>query len=90
MATIKKYQDKDGNTRYQFQVYLGVDPLTGKKKNTRRRGFKTKKKPRLHYQDLNLIFTIMGYQLKTIIQFLKIFTSCGSHNINKRLRKALG
>ena len=33
MATIKKYQDKDGNTRYQFQVYLGVDPLTGKKKN---------------------------------------------------------
>ncbi|WQC50023.1 hypothetical protein TUW04_13755 [Lactiplantibacillus plantarum] len=32
MATIKKYQDKDGNTRYQFQVYLGVDPLTGKRK----------------------------------------------------------
>ena len=33
MATIKKYQDKDGNTRYQFQVYLGVDPKTGKKKS---------------------------------------------------------
>ncbi|BEI62547.1 hypothetical protein IYO1511_c00320 [Lactiplantibacillus plantarum] len=31
MATIKKYQDKDGNTRYQFQVYLGVDPQTGKR-----------------------------------------------------------
>ncbi|MEJ1333909.1 Arm DNA-binding domain-containing protein [Lactiplantibacillus plantarum] len=90
MATIKKYQDKDGNTRYQFQVYLGVDPLTGKKKNTRRRGFKTKKKPRLYYQDLNLIFTIMDYRLKTIIQFLRIFTYCGSRNINKRLRKALG
>lgn len=43
MSTVKKYQDKNGNTRYQFQVYLGVDPQTGKKKSTRRRGFITKK-----------------------------------------------
>lgn len=47
MATIKKYQDKDGNTRYQFQVYLGVDPQTGKKKSTRRRGFKSKSAARI-------------------------------------------
>lgn len=54
MATIKKYQDKDGNTRYQFQVYLGVDPLTGKKKNTRRRGFKTKKEAQIVLSRLEL------------------------------------
>ena len=90
MATIKKYQDKDGNTRYQFQVYLGVDPLTGKRKIHDAVDSRQKKKPRLYYQDLNLMFISMGYQLKTIIQFLKIFTSCGSHNINKQLRKALG
>ncbi|MHA3850609.1 site-specific integrase [Lactiplantibacillus plantarum] len=47
MATIKKYQDKDGNTRYQFQVYLGIDPQTGKKKSTRRRGFKSKSAARI-------------------------------------------
>lgn len=38
---IKKYKDKDGKTKYKFQVYLGIDPLTGKKKRTNRQGFNT-------------------------------------------------
>lgn len=42
MPTIKKYESKNGETRYQFKIYLGKDPLTGKDKNTTRRGFKTK------------------------------------------------
>lgn len=54
MAAIKKYQDKDGNTRYQFQIYLGTDPLTGKKKTTRRRGFKTKKEAQIVLSRLEL------------------------------------
>lgn len=54
MASIKKYQDKDGNTRWAFQVYLGVDPLTGKKKNTRRRGFRTKKEAQIVLSRLEL------------------------------------
>ncbi|MCF7523353.1 Arm DNA-binding domain-containing protein [Levilactobacillus brevis] len=90
MATIKKYQDKDGNTRYQFQIYLGTDPLTGKKKTTRRRGFKTKKKPRLYYQDLNLMFTTMDFPQKMIILFLVTSINSGSHNISIPLKKALG
>lgn len=33
---IKKYVLKNGQTRYKFQVYLGVDPLTGEPKQTTR------------------------------------------------------
>lgn len=47
MASIKKYKDKKGNTRYMVQAYLGIDPLTGKKRATRRRGLKTKKEAQL-------------------------------------------
>ena len=43
MATIKKYTKKDGSTAYMFQMYLGMDPLTGKIRKTTKRGFKTQK-----------------------------------------------
>ena len=38
---IKKYTTKNGETRYLFQTYLGIDPTTGKERRTTRRGFKT-------------------------------------------------
>ncbi len=38
---------KNGETRYEFPVYLGVDPLTGKQKRTTKRGFKTRKEAEL-------------------------------------------
>ena len=38
---IKKYQKKNGDTVYMFKAYLGIDPLTGKKMSTTRRGFKS-------------------------------------------------
>lgn len=60
MATIKKYIDKDGNTRYQFQVYLGLDPQTGKKKTTRRRGFKTKSEATLALSRITLELKTKG------------------------------
>lgn len=41
--SIKKYTKKNGNTAYMFKKYLGVDPVTGKQKETTRRGFKTLK-----------------------------------------------
>ncbi|CAM5198584.1 Integrase-like protein OS=Ureibacillus acetophenoni OX=614649 GN=SAMN05877842_10534 PE=4 SV=1 [Ureibacillus acetophenoni] len=41
--TIKSYKLKNNETRYMFQLYIGVDPLTGKEQSTTRRGFKTKK-----------------------------------------------
>lgn len=41
--TIKSYKLKNNETRYMFQLYIGVNPLTGKEQSTTRRGFKTKK-----------------------------------------------
>lgn len=39
--SIKSYIDKDGKTKYKFNAYLGIDPLTGKEKRTNRKGFKS-------------------------------------------------
>ncbi|MCH4123952.1 MAG: site-specific integrase [Levilactobacillus sp.] len=47
MASIQKYHDKYGHTRYKVQVYLGIDPRTGKPQRTTRRGMKTAQEARL-------------------------------------------
>ncbi|WP_239256639.1 tyrosine-type recombinase/integrase [Listeria ilorinensis] len=54
MAEIKEYKKKNGATAYMFSIYLGVDPLTGKKKRTTRRGFKSLKEARLALARLEL------------------------------------
>lgn len=40
MATIRKYTKEDGTKAYMFQLYLGIDPITGKPRKTTRRGFR--------------------------------------------------
>lgn len=40
---IHSYKLQNGETRYKFHIYVGVNPLTGKEKATTRSGFKTKK-----------------------------------------------
>jgi len=54
MTTIKSYELNNGDKRYMFQVYVGVDPLTGKEKRTTRRGFKTKKEAQLALSRIQL------------------------------------
>ncbi|WP_025728479.1 tyrosine-type recombinase/integrase [Atopobacter phocae] len=44
---IKQYELKNGEKRYLFQTYLGVDPQTGKQRRTTRRGFKTEREAKL-------------------------------------------
>lgn len=44
---IKKYQKKNGDTAYMFKAYLGIDPLTGKKMSTTRRGFKSSQEAKI-------------------------------------------
>ncbi|MGG5333843.1 tyrosine-type recombinase/integrase [Enterococcus sp. AZ163] len=61
MANIKKYTKKDGSTAYQFNAYLGVDPLTGKKKRTTRRGFRTQKEAKLALAKLQLEIEDVGF-----------------------------
>ncbi len=46
-SPIKGYLDKSGKNLYMFRVYLGIDELTGKPKNTTRRGFKSRKEAEL-------------------------------------------
>lgn len=51
---IKKYTNKNGEIRYLFQTYLGIDPLTGKERRTTRRGFKTMKEAKQAERNLLL------------------------------------
>lgn len=51
---IKKYTTTSGETRYLFQTYLGIDPLTGKERRTTRRGFKTQKEAKQAERNLLL------------------------------------
>lgn len=51
---IKSYATKNDAKRYEFSVYLGVDPLTGKQKRTTRRGFKTQKEAELALARIKL------------------------------------
>lgn len=52
---VRSYQDKNGNTLYMFQIYLGINPQNGKRMRTTRRSFTTAKAAetalkRLEYQ----------------------------------------
>lgn len=51
---IEKYSLSDGNVRYLFKIYLGIDPLTGKEMRTTRRGFKTQKEAELALARMKL------------------------------------
>ncbi|MGG5316441.1 tyrosine-type recombinase/integrase [Enterococcus sp. AZ072] len=53
MVKIKEYK-KDGDTFYEFQVYVGIDPITGDQIQTRRRGFTTRKKAELELAQIML------------------------------------
>ncbi|SOC13515.1 site-specific recombinase XerD [Ureibacillus xyleni] len=53
-TSIRSYTLKNGEKRYMFKVYLGVDPLTGKQKDTTRRGFKTKKEAEIALARIKL------------------------------------
>ena len=49
---IVKYHNKKGETRYKYNAYLGINPLTGKEKRTNRQGFRTKREAEQDYINL--------------------------------------
>ncbi|KZZ85531.1 site-specific integrase [Bacillus sp. SJS] len=73
MANIKKYTKKDGTTAYMFNVYLGKDPLTGKKKRTTRRGFKTKKEANIALSKLMVEVNELGLRQNDRVTFKEVF-----------------
>ncbi|MGK9479723.1 tyrosine-type recombinase/integrase [Melissococcus plutonius] len=54
MAMIKKYIKKDGSSAWYFKTYLGVDPITGKKRYTTKRGFRTQKEAKIALARLEM------------------------------------
>lgn len=60
MATFKQYDKKDGSKAWQFKSYLGIDKTTGKRIETTRRGFKTKKEAQLALSRLQVDFEKQG------------------------------
>ncbi|MBS1007169.1 site-specific integrase [Levilactobacillus brevis] len=73
MASIKKYTDKHGDTRYSFQLYVGTNPQTGKPKKTSRRGFKTKKEATLAASRLELEASTGSLQQDNNILFETVY-----------------
>lgn len=53
-STIESYELKNGEKRYMFQLYIGVNSLTGIEQRTTRRGFKTQKEAQLALSRLRL------------------------------------
>lgn len=62
MATFTSYKTKDGKRRYKFQVYLGKDPLTGKRIETTRQGFSTKREAQVALRDLQADYYQNGWK----------------------------
>lgn len=62
MATFSSYKTKDGKRRYKFKVYLGKDPLTGKRIETTRQGFSTKREAQVALRDLQADYYQNGWK----------------------------
>lgn len=82
MATIKKYVKADGSQAYMFQAYLGVDPLTGKKKRTTRRGFRTAKEAKLALANLQLEVDRQGFVKQNYSTFKELYELWYSQYVN--------
>lgn len=62
VSPIKSYKMKNGETRYKFPTYLGVDPLTGEQKRSSRGGFKTRREAELALARIKLEVANGTYQ----------------------------
>lgn len=79
MATYKKYKNKrTGEELYAFKIYLGTDPVTGKRIQTTRRGFKSKPEAKSACAKLELEYQQNGWkknqnEIKTFSQLFDIW-----------------
>lgn len=74
VSPIRSYMLKNNKgKRYEFPVYLGIDPLTGKPKHSTRRGFKTIKEAELELARLKLAVANGTYHQKRVETYLEIY-----------------
>ena len=59
---IKSYIKKNGTRAYKFKVYLGSDPITGKRIETTRRGFKTAREAQRALDRLRVDYDKNGWR----------------------------
>ncbi|EMF0500445.1 site-specific integrase [Enterococcus hirae] len=74
MAQIKPYKKQDGTINYMFDFYVGINPKSGKKQKTTRRGFKTEEEASLALAELSLLVATEQYVPKKHRTFNEIFT----------------
>lgn len=72
MANIQSYE-KNGKKFYKFQIYIGTDPLTGKRIKTTRSGFTTKKEAQLALSRLQLEIDRGDFRKKSVNTFNDIY-----------------
>lgn len=70
---IKEYKLNNGEKRYEFSVYLGVDPLTGNQKRTTRRGFSSSKEAELELARIKLALANGTYHQKRAETYQEIY-----------------
>lgn len=73
MASIKSYSTSNGDKRYKFQIYGGINPQTGKVTKTTRRGFKSKKEATLEASRLELEISQGGIKKENNIKFKEVY-----------------
>lgn len=73
VSPVKSYTLKNGDKRYEFPVYLGIDPLTGKQKRTTKRGFKTIKEAELALARIKLDVAKGTYHQKRAETYQEIY-----------------
>lgn len=59
---IKSYKKKNGTTAYKFKTYLGTDPVTGKRIETTRRGFKSVREAQRALDRLRVDYDTNGWR----------------------------
>lgn len=82
MVTIKQYTLKSKETRYQFKIYLGTDPLTGKEMSTTKSGFKTKAEAKAELAKIQLEVRKGTYKKETAETYLEIYNIWIEHYEN--------
>lgn len=60
--SIKMYKKKNGDKNYMFKAYLGLDPITGKRIETTRRGFKSAKEAQRALDRLKVDYDKNGWK----------------------------
>lgn len=73
VSPIKSYKLKNGETRYEFPVYLGVDPLTGKQKRSSRGKFKTRREAELALDRIKLEVANGTYQQQRAETYQEVY-----------------